>query len=148
MDTRYDMLAHGVNVVCAQCEDRRGGLAVAWATQTAVDRVLICVGQQSWTRELILTSGAFGLSLLADDQLDVARCFGTQSSRDVDKFEGLDWHTGDTGSPLLDDCIVALDCVVENSYDEGSTKLIVGQVVKAEYLKTAKTPLIYRQDDY
>jgi hypothetical protein len=30
---RHDMLAHGVNVVCAQHEGELGGLAVAWATQ-------------------------------------------------------------------------------------------------------------------
>lgn len=87
MELRHDMLTHGVYVVCAQHERRRGGLAVAWATQVATDRLLICVGKQSATRELILASKAFGLSVLTRQQIDVARAFGTQSSRTVDKFE-------------------------------------------------------------
>ena len=54
MELRHDMLAHGVNIVCAAHDGHRGGLAVAWATQVSVDHVLICVGAQSATRELIL----------------------------------------------------------------------------------------------
>ena len=101
MELRHDMLAHGVNVVCAQHEGKLGGLAVAWATQVAQDRVLICVGKQSATRELILASKAFGLSVLARDQIQVARAFGTRSSREVDKFKDASYHTAATGSPLL-----------------------------------------------
>jgi flavin reductase (DIM6/NTAB) family NADH-FMN oxidoreductase RutF len=148
MKPRHDMLAHGVNVVAAVCEGRRGGLAVAWATQVAVDEVLICVGRQSATRELILRSGAFGLSLLTREQVEVARRFGRRSSRDVDKFEGLGWHTAQTGSPLLDDCALTLDCRVETVFDHGTSKLIVGTVVAAERRKEEFEPLIYRQDDY
>jgi 3-hydroxy-9,10-secoandrosta-1,3,5(10)-triene-9,17-dione monooxygenase reductase component len=142
------MLAHGVNIVCAEHKGRRGGLAVAWATQTGTEGVLICVGSQSVTRELILASRAFGLSVLAGDQVEVARLFGRNSSRDVDKFEGLGWHTAVTGSPLLDDCLVALDCRVEEVHDRDSAKLIVGRIVGAELRRESGEPLIYREGDY
>jgi flavin reductase (DIM6/NTAB) family NADH-FMN oxidoreductase RutF len=148
MEPRHDMLAHGVNVVCAQHEGKLGGLAVAWATQVASDRVLICVGKQSATRELILGSKAFGLSVLARDQVKVARAFGTRSSRDVDKFEGVRYHMAATGSPLLDDCALTLDCRVEAVHDDGTEKLIIGKVVAAERRKEQHEPLIYREEDY
>ena len=148
MDTRHDMLTHGVNIICAQHEGRRGGLAVAWATQVAQDRVLICVGQQSATRELILASGAFGLSMLARDQLALGRAFGTRSSRKVDKFAGVGVHTAVTGSPLLDDCALALDCHVETVFDRGTQKLIIGRVVAVEQRREDYEPLIYREEDY
>ena len=148
MKPRHDMLTHGVNVVTASHEGRRSGLAVAWATQVAVNRVLICVGKQSATRELILASGAFGLSVLTREQVDLARLFGTKSSRDVDKFEGLACHVGETGSPLLDDCALTLDCQVETVFDHDGSKLIVGTVVAAERRKEGFEPLVYRQEDY
>jgi flavin reductase (DIM6/NTAB) family NADH-FMN oxidoreductase RutF len=148
MKLRHDMLTHGVNIVCAQHEGRRAGLAVAWATQIATDRVLICVGQQSATRSVILASGAFGLSVLARDQLDLARVFGRKHSDAVDKFAGVATHTGETGSPLLDDCLICLDCRVESVYDEGREKLIVGHIVGAEARRDAGEPLIYRSADY
>jgi len=145
---RHDMLAHGVNIVCAEHQGKRGGLAVAWATQVGTERVLICVGSQSATRELILSSGAFGLSVLGRDQVELGRLFGRHSIRDVDKFEGLGWHAGTTGSPLLDDCLVALDCRVEDVHDRGTAKLIVGRIVSGERRREAGEPLIYREEDY
>ena len=148
MKLRHDMLTHGVNIVCAQNEGRIAGLAVAWATQLATDRVLLCIGSQSFTRDLILASGAFGLSVLHSDQLELARRFGTQSSRSVDKFGGVAYHTGPTGSPLLDDCILALDCEVKAVHDDGGHKLIVGRVIEAEPVKPGADPLLYGQEDY
>ena len=148
MKLRHDMLTHGVNIVCAQHEGRLGGLAVAWATQIATDSILICVGKQSATRELILASKAFGLCVLTQEQLDIARAFGTRSSREVNKFEGVSYHTVKTGSPLLDDCATALDCRVEVVHDHGHGKLIIGKVVATEFLKKEYEPLIYRQEDY
>ena len=148
MKLRHDMLTHGVYVVCAQHEGRRGGLAVAWATQVATSRILICVGAQSATRELILASQAFGLSALTREQLDAARAFGRRSSRDVDKFAGLGTHTLETGSPLLDDCAATFDCRVEAVHDLDGQKLIVGRIVAAERLMEDYEPLIYREEDY
>ena len=148
MKLRHDMLTHGVYIVCAQHEGRRGGLALAWGTQVSTDRILICVGKQSATRELILASGAFGLSVLAKEQVEVGHDFGTRSSASVDKFEGLDVHTAETGSPLLDDCAATFDCRVEAVYDLDDEKLIVGRIAAAERLKETYEPLIYREEDY
>jgi flavin reductase (DIM6/NTAB) family NADH-FMN oxidoreductase RutF len=145
---RHDMLTHGVYVVCAAHEGRRGGLAVAWATQVGVDRILICVGAQSATRELILASKAFGLSVLARDQIEVSRAFGTRSGKTVDKLAGFAFHTAETGSPLLDDCAAAFDCQVIAVHDLGSQKLVVGQIVHGEYLRSDYEPLTYREEDY
>lgn len=148
MKLRHDLLAHGVNVVCAQHEGKRGGLAVAWATQLATDTILICVGRQSATRELILGSQAFGLSVLTKEQVEVGRFFGRQTSRKVDKFESIGFHTAETGSPLLDDCGAAFDCKVEAVHDQGHAKLIIGRIVKAERIKEEYEPLVYREEDY
>jgi len=148
MQMRHDMLTHGVNIVAAEHEGKKMGLAVAWATQVGTDRILVCVGKQSATRDLILESKAFGLSVLRADQIEVSRRFGTKSSREVDKFEGIAHHTAKTDSPLLDDCGAAFDCVVEAVYDQGEGKLIVGRIVSAEFRSKRYEPLLYREEEY
>lgn len=148
MKLRHDIIASGVNVVTAAHDGKRAGLAVAWATQVATDHVLVCVGPQSSTRRLILDSGAFGLSGLATGQLDVARLFGMESSGTVDKFEIVPTHTLETGSPLLDECVFALDCRVVETFDFGDEKLIIGRVARAEEVRSEWLPLIYREEDY
>lgn len=148
MQMRHDMLTHGVNIVAAEHEGKKMGLSVAWATQVGTDRILVCVGKQSATRDLILESKAFGLSVLRADQLELSRRFGTKSSRDIDKFEGIAHHTAKTGSPLLDDCGAAFDCVVEAVYDQGEGKLIIGRIVSAEFRSKRYEPLLYREEEY
>lgn len=148
MKLRHDMLTHGVNVVTAAHEGKRAGLAIAWATQISKDRVLIAVGEQSATRPLILASGAFGLCVLAKDQLALAQLFGRRTSADTDKFRGLVVHTAETGSPLLDDCIWVLDCRVEAVHDAGYEKLIVGRIVAATQPRPDAEGLTYREEDY
>jgi flavin reductase (DIM6/NTAB) family NADH-FMN oxidoreductase RutF len=148
MKLRHDMLNHGVNVVTAQHEGKRGGLAVAWATQVATDRVLVCVGSQSTTRELILASGAFAVNVLAKDQLKLARHFGSGHSAQVDKFAGIPYHLAETGSPLLNECAAALDCRVDRMLEVEGEKLLLGHVVAVEHNYTDYEPLIYRESDY
>jgi len=148
VDLTHDMLTHGVYVVCAQHEGKRGGLAVAWATQVGSNAILICVGQQSATRELILASRSFGLSVLTRDQVDVGRRFGSGSSRRIDKFEDVAYHTEQTGSPLLDDCALAFDCEVREVFELGTQQLIVGHILSAERIRGEYEPLIYKEEDY
>ncbi len=148
MQMRRDMLTHGVNIVAAQHEGKKMGLSVAWATQVGTDRLLVCVGSQSATRDLILGSKAFGLSVLRADQIEVSRRFGTKSSRDLDKFEGVAHHTAKTGSPLLDDCGAAFDCMVEAVHEQGEGRLIVGRIVSAEFRSKRYEPLLYREEEY
>jgi flavin reductase (DIM6/NTAB) family NADH-FMN oxidoreductase RutF len=116
--------------------------------QVSINRVLICVGRQSATREMIMASRAFSLNVLAKDQIELARLFGTKSSLEVDKFAGLGFHVGETGAPLLDDCALCLDCRVVEVFDVDSQKLIIGEVVAAERIREDCEPLIYCQEDY
>jgi 3-hydroxy-9,10-secoandrosta-1,3,5(10)-triene-9,17-dione monooxygenase reductase component len=148
MELGHDILTHGVYIITTQHEGKLGGLAVAWATQVAQDRILICLGKQSATRELILASRVFGLSQLTKGQVELARAFGRRSIRKVDKFAGIRYHTLVTGSPLLDDCTVTCDCQVEAVHDDGNHKLIVGRIVAMERLQETYEPLIYREADY
>ncbi len=148
MELRHDFLAHGVYIVCAEHEGKRGGLAVAWATQVSTQEILICVGSQSATRELILASRAFGLSLLAEDQVAVAECFGRRSGHKHDKLAEVSYHAGATGSPLLDDCAATFDCRVETVYEHGQSRLIVGRIVEMERIRAEYVPLIYKEEDY
>ena len=137
-----------MNIVTAAYKSEYRGLAVAWATQLAADRVLICVGSQSSTREYIIASRAFGLCVLRKDQLELARLFGLKSSAEIDKFKGLAVHTDQTGSPLLDDCANTCDCNVVSVFEDGNHKLFVGKIVAARQISRRYEPLIYREVDY
>ncbi|MBI2299241.1 MAG: flavin reductase [Armatimonadetes bacterium] len=145
----WDLLVQGVYIVAAAHERRRAALALSYATQVAEERILLVIGRQSYTRELILASGAFGLTVLAPDQVDLAADFGNCSSREIDKLAKVPYHTRVTGSPLLDDGVLTLDCRVAAAYDDAEgAKLILGQVMVAETLRDGARPLVLRHSDF
>ena len=144
----YDRLCQGVNIVTASHDGKDAGLAVAWACQVTPNRVLITCGAQSHTRNLIEVSGAFGMTVLAAGQQDLGKRFGTQSSRDADKFEGLETFTAETGSPLLRGCPAWFDCRLVETFQLDTTKLYVGEIVASGAEASTFEPLIYRSEDY
>jgi flavin reductase (DIM6/NTAB) family NADH-FMN oxidoreductase RutF len=73
----------------------------------------------------------FAAHLLRADQIDVAWNFARDSSRERDKFIGLEIATGHTGSPLLVDCLAWCDCRVFARYDAGDRLFLWGDVVAA-----------------
>jgi flavin reductase (DIM6/NTAB) family NADH-FMN oxidoreductase RutF len=148
MKLRHDMLVHGVYIITANDQDRLGGLAVAWGMQVHPDSFLIAVGKQSATRELILSSGSFGLNILQTGQVSLGNWFGRQSIRKIDKFQGIPHYLGKNGVPILSDCGAAYACEVRDVFDRGTQKLIVGQVVQVEKSSSGFQPLIYREEDY
>ena len=84
-----------------------------------------------------------------EDQIDVARAFGRRSGKDVDKFQGFPYHTAVTGSPLLNDCGICLDCQVEHDFDQKTgNNLFVGKIVHAERLTENREPLMYHEEEY
>jgi flavin reductase (DIM6/NTAB) family NADH-FMN oxidoreductase RutF len=110
-------------IVTAAAGERRGGLCATWVSLASLDPahpvVLIGLAPNHYTAELIEGSGAFGLHLVRPDQASLALNFASGSSRDRDKFAGLQVADGKTGSPLLADCLAWLDCRVFARYDSG-----------------------------
>ncbi|MEM2106891.1 MAG: flavin reductase family protein, partial [Candidatus Bathyarchaeia archaeon] len=77
----------------------------------------------------------------------VARLFGLQSGRDIDKFATIPYETKVTGAPILKDCLAYLDCEVERAIPVGDHTLFAGRIVDAN-IKADKKPLAYNPDDY
>jgi flavin reductase (DIM6/NTAB) family NADH-FMN oxidoreductase RutF len=90
------------------------------------------------TRKLIEASGTFAVHLVDESQLDLVWRFGLQSSRDADKFAGLQTATAATGSPILLDTLAWLDCRVESRLDTGDRTIYLAEVVEAGVLRDAR----------
>ena len=114
---------------------KRNGLIVNSAQRAslvpAFMRVSMYISKTNLTHDLIWASGVFGLHLLRADQWDVVRALGITSGRDGDKLAGLPTRVGETGCPLLRDCLAALECRVANTMDAGAATFFLGDVLTA-----------------
>ncbi len=121
--------------ITTSAEGRRNGCIVNSAQRASLVpssmRVSMYISKPNLTHDLIWSSGVFGLHLLRTDQLDVVRALGIRSGREGDKFSTLGLRTGETGCPLLTDCLAALECRVVNAMDAGAATFFLGDVVNA-----------------
>jgi flavin reductase (DIM6/NTAB) family NADH-FMN oxidoreductase RutF len=144
----YGQLDPPLWLVTAAHGDRRGGMIATTVAQASIvsemPRQLITVDIRHNTHALIEGSGAFAMHLIDETQLDLVWRFGLQSGHDVDKFSGLLFRTGATGSPLLPEALGWFDCRVEARTDSGDRTVYLAAVVDGR-LERSGPPLANRR---
>ncbi len=135
--------ASGVTVVTvSNGEGGIGGLTANAFSSLSLDPplILICVDHLSKAREHIEQHKAFTVHFLADDQEEIAMAF---ARRGPDKADGIAWQLSASGTPVLDDHLIALECDLENQMEGGDHMIIVGRVKNIEMSKDPRAPLTY-----
>ena len=122
-------------VVTAAAGGRRSGQVAVTAHGASIvperPRLTVALWKENLTHDLAQASGALAVHLLRDDQDALVYHFGLQSGRVMDKFSGLDYELGTTGTPLLRDCLAAFECRVVNRMDGGDHTVFLGDVVNS-----------------
>lgn len=143
-------LTHGVYVLGSRRGREVTAMAAAWVTQ-ASERppcVAVAVRDDRYTRDLVAESSIFSLSVLREDQVEVATYFGDTSGEYHEKFQGIPYGQTPGGAPFLLDCMAYLDCRVMDTVRAGDHTVFVGEVTAAEVLYTDSPQLIYDPDEY
>ena len=77
------------------------------------------------------------------DQEGMSRRF---SSTAENRFEGVEWHPGAWGAPLLEGALAHLECAVTKVLEVGDHSVLIGMVEHAEY--KAGRPLLFFDSSY
>lgn len=138
-------LTNGLYILGANDQGRYVGSLVDAVTQVAHDPAIIVVscGNHSYTKSCIEKSGEFSLSVLCKS-VDpfVLGNFGFQSSRDVNKWDNVDFYVTE-GLPYLENNIASLRCKVLNKIEFVSNTMFIAEVLDADSVKD-EDPLTYR----
>jgi len=143
-------LTHGVYILGSRRGREVTAMAAAWVTR-ASERppcVAVAVRDDRYTRDIVAESSIFSLSVLRDDQVDVATHFGDTSGEYHDKLQGIPYGQTPGGAPFLLDCLAYLDCRVLDTVRAGDHTVFIGEVTSAELLYTDAPQLIYDPDEY
>lgn len=130
----------GVTVVTTDVNGAPVGLAVNAFSSVSMEPplVLVCVHSSSQSHASLVESRHLGISILGRDQADTAMAFAKSGG---DKFQGIDWHRGSCGSPLLDGASASFEIEVEERIAAATHTIFLGRVVAVE--TTDKAPLVY-----
>ncbi len=100
--------------------------------------ILVCIEKTTGSHIAITDTGSFIVNILAAGQDEMSERFSLPIS---DKFQGVSYHAGVSGVPILTDALVILECRVQNTFDGGDHTIFVA-VVENVSIKDGK-PLVY-----
>ena len=145
----FRRLTQGVYVVGVSDGQQRDAFTAAWIMQASFDPLLLAVSinPDNASYELLHASGWFTVNVLKQDQLDLARHFGTKSGRDRDKLARVRTRPGQAGSPILEEALAYFECALEGRTRAGDHELVLGRVVNGKILDPKATPLTYAETD-
>ncbi|HEX8627613.1 MAG TPA: flavin reductase family protein [Catenuloplanes sp.] len=107
--------------------------------------VLFCPTSTSATWRRIEPTGRFCVNVLAEDQRDLSRIFGT---RGADKFAGVAWAPSPGGAPVLDGALTWVDCRIEAAHRAGDHHVVVGRVTNLGPVRDDARPLLFYRGRY
>jgi flavin reductase (DIM6/NTAB) family NADH-FMN oxidoreductase RutF len=141
--------ATGVTLVTASSGRVHHGMTVSSFTSVSLSPplILVSLSNDARTREMITQSQRFAVSVLAEDQQELADRFAGRIADSADRFEGVQHRLSGLGNPIPDGCLATLDCQVAEIFEAGNHSILIGQVENLEVGRDAP-PLLYYDRDY
>ena len=134
--------ASGVTVVTAVVDGVPAGMTIQSFTSVSLDPPLVgfLPGRDSSSWLAMKEAGSFCVNILGSDQQDLCM---TMASRAEDKFDGIGWEPGPTGSPVFPGSVGWIDCTIEAVHEAGDHDIVVGRVVQLEAVEDGADPLLF-----
>lgn len=128
----FEALSCGLYIVSAAAGGKDAGCVVNTVTQvTNTPNVLmVAVNKENFTAGAIRQAGAFSVAVLDETAtMELIGRFGFRSSRDLDKFEGVDFALDENGMPFPVEGVNAhFACRLVSEVDAGTHALFLGEV--------------------
>ncbi len=139
-------IPYGIFIITSFADTKINGqiaTVVSQVTNTP-EQIAICLNKNNLTHQLVMTSKAFGVSILLEEaDLKFIGKFGFRCGRDIDKFSNTSYKKAVTGSPLvLDYASGILDLKVVQTLDVGTHTLFIGELLASEKISD-KNPMTY-----
>lgn len=138
-----------VNLITTDGPAGKHGL-VASAVCSVTDApptVLVCINRNSFVHDKFLQNGVLCVNVLASQHQDLCNTFA-RYAKGVDRFALGRWTTLATGSPVLTDSNVSLDCRIGSLLEQGTHSVMFCEVRGVHLSKMPGTGLVYFSRDY
>lgn len=123
-------------ISCGNAAGKHNIITLAWVgvVNSLPPMVSISIRPSRLSHGMIAETGEFVINLCAGGQVELADRCGTVSGREVDKFRsfGLTAVQGSLEyAPMIEECPVNLECMVEQTVELPSHTLFIGKVIAA-----------------
>jgi len=139
-------LTYGLYIVSSCYEGKANGQIANTVFQVSASppKIAVAINKENYTHEFIEKSGILAVSMLdMDTPMKLIGRFGFRTGRDLDKFEGVETMTGNSGCPCVTEHAVSIfEAKVFDSVDVGTHTVYVADVTSGKVL-TDTEPMTY-----
>lgn len=139
-------ISYGMYVVCSKDGEKKNCQIANTVIQVASEppTVMVALNKKNLTHEYVIKSKVFTGSILEKETpLSTIGRFGFKSGREIDKLEGVNYKTGETGAPIVtDNALSYFEAKVIGQLDVGTHTIFIGQVVGCDVIKEGE-PMTY-----
>ncbi len=139
----------GVTVVTAVHNGEQHGMTVSSFTSISLAPPMIIISLQtaSRTHDMVAKAQAFGVTILAASQRELAERFASQQVTMQERLDGVETEALVTGAPLIKGGLACLDCRVRQSFPVGMNTVFLAEVVAVRG-DDHDEPLVYHDRTY
>ena len=133
----------GVTIVsCIRRDGTAYGLTVnSFASVSLNPRlVLWSLIKDNSSAEDFAQAQSFSIAYLSSDQGEICQRFASDHE---DRFDGVAYHQGTTGAPVIEHALTVIECKPWAQYDGGDHIIHVGEVVAIHHNEDASKPMSY-----
>jgi len=146
-DRRWNTPEKAVLVTSVDPEGKPNMIAVGWLMRANMEPPVFAIGINNKSRsgENIAASGEFAIAVPRVELAQQVMYCGTHSGGEVDKFAetGLTPVPGKVvKAPLVDECLVNLECKVVKTQEIGDHRVFFGEVVASWVAESEGKPLL------
>ena len=138
-------LSYGVYVVTSRDKDKNVGCIANSIMQVTSSPAVIAVSinHDNYTNKVIKENNKFGVSILKETtDPKIIGTFGYKSSRDNDKFDGIDFKEI-SEIPVLENTCGYMVCKVIDTMETSTHTIFLGEVIEADDYST-ENPMTYK----
>ena len=138
-------LSYGVYVVTSREKDKNVGCVANSIMQVTSSPAVIAVSinHDNYTNKVIKENNKFGVSILKETtDPKIIGTFGYKSSRDNDKFDGIDFKEI-SEIPVLENTCGYMVCKVIDTMETSTHTVFLGEVIEADDYST-ENPMTYK----
>jgi flavin reductase (DIM6/NTAB) family NADH-FMN oxidoreductase RutF len=138
--------ATGVTVITAAHGEEVRGMTANAVTSVSLEPLLllICVDKRTVTHQFLEEAQHFAVNIMAEDQEQVSRALASRDSEDARRLVGYRYRSGETGAPILEDCLAYVECRITEVLEGGDHSIFMGQVEGGEVLRDVPPLLFFR----
>jgi len=138
----------GVYVLTTCLNGKDYGMTISWCSKVSKEPAMIAVsvGKERKEYNKIKESEMFAINILGDEHLEIGRHFAIANGENVDDFKDVEISRLDTGSPILEASVGALDCELIKEVDAGDHVVFIGKVIN--FAEKEGESLVFDKKDF